>query len=187
LPKVPPGCERSLAGTYRHQDDETFRYDVTDDGSAVHIRAYHQFGATRQAIASSAADIDLRRTPEGLRGSAETTAPTLSGARTCTVTFPYEVTACSPTALTLRTVLRFQLTEACEPEDPLHLDFASNVLVRVAESDAGESADAGPGDAGAAELDAGDAIDAGAATGEAGPSDAGAELDAESPAGDAGP
>lgn len=188
-PSVPSGCEASLAGTYRHHDDETFRYDITDDGRQVHIHAYRQFGNTRQPIASSAADIALARTPQGLRGTATTQAPTLSGARTCTVSFPYEVTACSAAQITLRTLHEVRLTESCQPEDALHPDFVENVLVREAEApDAGALdaglADAGLEDAGARPVDAGP--DAGlVATGatDAGGADAGPILSIESDAG----
>lgn len=178
LPKVPPGCEQNLAGSYHHQDDATFRYEVADDGASVTIKAFRQYGQTREEIASSAATITLQRTATGLRGAALTQAKTLSGAKTCTVTFPYEVTACTAAGLTLRTVHEVRLTEACEPEDPLHPDLAENVLVRdptPAAVDAGPAAvpDAGaPADAGmAAPLDAGAIAtpDAGSAAPDAGP------------------
>jgi hypothetical protein len=183
LPKVPPGCELSLAGNYHHQDDASFRYDIADDGSTVTIHAFRQYGQTREEIASTAAIISLQRTPEGLRGSASTQAKTLSGQKTCTVSFPYEVTACTPTGITLRTVHELRLTETCELEDPLHLDFAENVLVRELPADAGTpiaANDAGALDAGAAEAGA---IDAGVAPLDAG---LGSAADGGAPALDAG-
>jgi hypothetical protein len=166
-PRVPAGCETSLSGTYRHHDDETFRYQVSDDGHQVRIHAFRQFGATEQPIASSAADITLERTPQGLRGSATTQAPTLSGARTCTVSFPYEVSACSPTQITLRTLHEVRLTESCQPEDALHPDFVENVLVREPQAPDAGAADAGAepdSGASAVGVDAGLALDSGAAT-----------------------
>ncbi|MBS2027342.1 MAG: hypothetical protein JST54_05500 [Deltaproteobacteria bacterium] len=195
--QVPPGCELNLSGTYKLQDDASFRYDVSDDGNAIHVRAFRQFGATRQDINSPAAVFELHRTPEGVRGAATTQAPTLSGAKTCTVLFPYEFTACVGTTVTFRTVQQVKLGEDCKPEDPLHPDFVEHVLVRVPPPDAGAATppaaliDAGPApaptDAGApiaAPIDAGPS-DAGAApiaapvdAGTPGPVDAGALIDA---------
>ena len=182
---VPPGCELNLAGTYKLQDDATFRYDVTDDGTAIHVHAFHQFGETRKDINSPAAEFELRRTPEGIHGSATTQSKTLSGAKTCEVLFPYEFTACVGNTVTFRTVQQVKLGEDCKPQDPLHPDFVEHVLVRLPASDAGAQTpptmvDAGsppvPSDAGApiaAPLDA-RSVDAGSRI----PLDAGALIDA---------
>ena len=175
---VPPGCELNLSGTYKLQDDASFRYDVADDGTAIHVRAFRQFGATRQDINSPAAMFELRRTPEGVRGAATTQAPTLSNQRTCTVLFPYEFTACVGNTITFRTVQQVKLAEDCKPEDPLHPDFVEHVLMRLPAPDAG--ATPAPAPVPAPVIDAGPPpapIDAGApiaAPIDAGPVDAGA-------------
>ncbi len=144
---LPPGCEASLAGQYHHEEDETYRYDVTDDGKAVVISAYRQHGAAREPLPEeegAAGVIRLQRTPEGFAGSAKGVATTHSG-ESCEVEFPYQVVACSPQGLTLNTHHEFTLNEDCSVEDESLPEMVENHLVRDQGPPlASAAADAGP-------------------------------------------
>ena len=142
LPHVPPGCETNLAGLYLHRDDGTFRYQVDDDGSTLHVHAFRQYGSQHVELAN-AADIELRRTATGIHGESRATVPNQAG-KSCPVVFPYELTACESSGLTLRTAQQLSVDAACHLEDAVHLNLIENVLVRAPTPDAGASLDAGP-------------------------------------------
>jgi hypothetical protein len=141
--KIPPGCQIDLSGAYHHQDNETFRYQVTDDGGEATVLAYRQFGETRVDIPDGGPGlIHLRRSDRGFSGESSSYGKTQSG-KLCQVAWPYEVTACSPTSLTVRTPQDFGLKEDCGIDQP---DMAEDILVR----DGSPALDAGP-DAGVAQ------------------------------------
>jgi hypothetical protein len=147
LPRVPVGCEASLAGVYAHRDDPTFRYQIDDDGLNLSVHAFRQYGETRVEL-STAANISLHRTATGIHGQA--TALVRNGVgSTCNVVFPYELTACEPSGLTLRTAQQVSLGDACQPQDAAHFSLQETALVRLPPTDGGTP------DAGAPSSDAG--------------------------------
>jgi hypothetical protein len=112
---VPPGCERNQAGEYHHVGNPAFRYLAQDDGRTLSLtllrsRADGGVGGTPDA---GAITISVARTPEGFVG--ETHATGFSAGTPCPVKFPTEVTACAPETLTLRSVEKTSLDEACRP------------------------------------------------------------------------
>ncbi|WP_224244078.1 hypothetical protein [Hyalangium gracile] len=112
---VPPGCEQSQAGEYHHVGNPAFRYLAEDDGrilslSLLHTRPDGGVGATPDG---GAVTIVLGRTPEGFVGSTHATG--FSAGTPCPVKFPTEVTACGRETLTLRSVWKTSINEACRP------------------------------------------------------------------------
>jgi hypothetical protein len=131
-PLLPPGCEKPLAGLYRHVDDDTFRYALTDDGQTVTLQAFRQFGATRLDLGPAGLAV-LHRTATGFHGESRF-ALTDGG---CEVAFPYQITACTPEGLTFRTRSAQRVAVGCAPEPGEHLLLEPQVLLRLAAPDGG--------------------------------------------------
>ncbi|QSQ13567.1 hypothetical protein [Myxococcus landrumensis] len=115
--RVPPGCESSQAGEYRHADNPAFRYHGEDDGGTLSLtvlRARTTEDGGTEPPESSASSIVLQRTPEGFVGETRATGFTGSGAP-CPVTFPTELVACEDAGLTLRAVASTSIDEGCQP------------------------------------------------------------------------
>lgn len=145
--RVPPGCERSQAGEYHHEDNAAFRYLGEDDGGTLTLTlARAREGAEVQTDGGTAVRIVLNRTPDGFVGETRATTFTPSGTG-CPVRFPTQATACDERGLTLRSVASTSVDEACRPaaSGPKPV-WKEQRLLRGA-PDAG-SADAGSADAG---------------------------------------
>ncbi len=176
---IPPGCERSQAGEYHHVGNPAFRYLARDDGRTLSLTLLHSRadGGVEGAPDAGAITITLDRTPKGFIG--ETHATGFSAGTRCPVKFPTEITACAPDSLTLRSVERTALDQACRPapRGPAPT-WTEQVLRRGPPPEPSpEMPDAGAGtpDAGPRAQDGGvSPPDAGTATPDAGPSDGGA-------------
>ena len=163
---------------------------LTTDTELSAIAAPARFGQTRQPIASTASQIELRRTAEGFRGESHAQQEVIPGTLSCPVVFPYEITACSAEGLTLRglpavdvKVERAPLADGgftltCGASGPPTSGFTENVLVRDG-SDAGP--DGGPTVDAGSPLDSGSTADAGSTPDAGSAADAGAALDGGPP------
>jgi hypothetical protein len=127
---VPPGCEASLSGIYVHQLNDAYRYEVADQGNEVLMHAFQQYGDTRRDLGAGS-DIIFHRTSTGFHGEAHGTARLEPSKKLCPVTFPYEITACAPDRITMRTLQSFHVNDDCSVRDPNHLDLIEQVLLRV--------------------------------------------------------
>jgi hypothetical protein len=76
------------------------------------------------------AAVVLAPAPDRLKGSMATTAPTKSG-KQCPVTFQWDVVACTPERITVKSEQEFGLAEDCSRLPGEAPDLADNVLVRV--------------------------------------------------------
>lgn len=175
---IPPGCERDQSGEYHHVGNPAFRYLGRDDGRTLSLTLLHSLpdGGVGGSPDAGAVTITLDRTPQGFIG--ETRATGFSAGTPCPVKFPTELTACAPDTLTLRSVEKTSLDQACRPapRGPAPA-WTEQVLRRgppppepsPGPADAGPSTpDAGPQlqDGGVSAPDAGSAVpDAGTADG----------------------
>jgi hypothetical protein len=177
---VPPGCERSQAGEYHHVGNPAFRYLAEDDGRILSLHLLHAWpdGGVGGTPDGGTVMIVLSRTPEGFVGATHATG--FGAGMPCPVKFPTEVTACAPGTLTLRTVWKTSVNEAClPPPSGPPPKWTEQVLRRGPPPVMSPS----PADAGAGSPDAGAPVpDAG--TPDAGPksSDAGATTPPAGPA-----
>src|SRR5689334_6021518 len=112
--QVPEGCLRDQSGEYRHAENAAYRYRGRDDGGTLVLileEGPPADGGTRPALAA-APRVVLERTSHGFVGRTEAKAFAGSG-QSCAVSFPTEVVACAPDALTLRAAMSAQLNELC--------------------------------------------------------------------------
>jgi hypothetical protein len=155
---VPPGCEQSQAGEYHHVGNPAFRYLAEDDGRTLSLTLVHAQadGGVGGAPDAGAITIVVARTPEGFVG--ETHATGFREGTPCPMKFPTEITACAPATLTLRSVWKTAVDEACRPAPSGRTpNWAEQVLHRgpppepsLGTADAGTgTADAGTPDGGA--------------------------------------
>ena len=106
-PRVPAGCEANLTGTWQHATVPGWRYEVTDDGATVHMRVF-----APPAAGAEGATVELRRTPDGFLGQAESLVAT-PGGPPCRVKFDAEVLACQLGALELRSAASASVDARC--------------------------------------------------------------------------
>ncbi len=162
LVRIPPGCESALTGDWQHVENSTFRYHFEDDLVDVTGWVYRAFGpwqadGERPDSADgglsapvnlpsdllprdagpgrlASAVIHLRRTPKGFSGEAETLHLLASG-QECQAAFATQVTACTPSTLTLLSATSTPIGEGCQapalPQPAVMLEH------RLARTDAG--------------------------------------------------
>ncbi|MBX7116777.1 MAG: hypothetical protein K1X64_20795 [Myxococcaceae bacterium] len=137
---IPPGCADNFSGLWVHSDDDSYTYQAEDDGGTLVLSAYRAWpldgGALDAGAPALAAQVLLRRTAQGFKGTTQAQAVHPLGGRTCPVTFATEVTHCDDGGLTLRSATLTSLGEACQPDpstvSPIMLEH------RLARADAGE-------------------------------------------------
>lgn len=112
---IPPGCERDQTGEYHHVGNPAFRYLAQDDGRTMSLTLLHSLadGGVGGTPDAGAVTITVDRTPEGFVG--ETRATGFSAGTPCPMKFPTEITACAPDSLTLRSVQKTSVDQACRP------------------------------------------------------------------------
>jgi len=105
--RIPPGCEANLSGPWLHAGVPGWRYEATDDGTTVHMRV---FGPPSAGAEGST--VELRRTPDGFVGQAESLVATPAGPP-CRAKFSAEVLSCDPGVLELRAVASATVDARC--------------------------------------------------------------------------
>jgi len=104
---VPAGCEANLTGTWIHASVPGWTYEVADDGETVRMRV---FGPPSAGTEGST--VELRRTPDGFIGQAESLVAT-PGGPPCRVKFDAQVLSCEPGALKLRSASTASVDARC--------------------------------------------------------------------------
>ena len=160
-PRVPPGCERSLAGSYFHERVPTLRYAASDDGvtlTLIPLRAAATAGAPAPdegalpVGADAALDagagaprVTLVRGPEGFLGVTRASVYAPGGRLCADVSFPTEVIACDARGVRVRTESEHYLDEECRAAPHPPPPLGDHLLVR------GTPEPSLPGDAGSAD------------------------------------
>ncbi len=128
---IPAGCEANLAGTYRHADDDSFRYDATDDGRTLTLEVRRSWpDAGSPADGGSSARVVLRRSAQGFVGETRTPRPGREGT-SCEVALPAQVTACLDAGIRLRIVERLRVDAACAPAEAAEPARGEHLLLRL--------------------------------------------------------
>lgn len=153
--RVPAGCLDSLAGSWVHASDRSYRYEAEDDGGTLTLVVSHVLvpdagfsprrfrpvadagagldaGAETDAglVTPSPVRVELQRTPEGFVGA--TIAPLAHPTgRVCEGRFPTTVLSCADGGLLLESQSATALGDACQaPARPLGLLTQQHQLVR---------------------------------------------------------
>jgi hypothetical protein len=111
--QVPPGCEQSLAGRYRHARDPAFVYQGADDGGTL-VLALHRSDTPPTDAGWARTQIVLTRTPKGFRGETRTTAYNALH-QPCAVSLPTSVLACDDAGVTLLSAQKVAIDPTCQP------------------------------------------------------------------------
>ncbi len=154
---VPAGCLDSLAGSWIHASDRSYRYEAEDDGGTLTLVVSHvpvvdagfsprRFRPLAEAgvdggvdaglepdaglVAPSPVRVELRRTANGFVGA--TVAPlTHPTGRVCEGRFPTTVLSCADGGLLLESQSATALGDACQaPARPLGLVTQQHQLLR---------------------------------------------------------
>jgi hypothetical protein len=132
--RIPPGCEALLTGTWLHATVPGWRYEATDDGTTVRMQVFPP-----PSVAGEGSTVELRRTPDGFVGQAESLVAT-PGGPPCRARFDAELLACEPGALVLRSVASASVDARCRmPTGELPGPLLQHRLVRPS-----AAPDAGP-------------------------------------------
>lgn len=133
--ELPPGCRQDLSGEWEHQDDPSYRYRGTDDGTIVTLLPYRDSPALEDADAGRSdggeggMSIELRRSQDGFKGRFRMIEQ-VSGGRRCPASFDAQLVACEPDKLTLRIEQSYAIDRDCKRVDTGGPDIAEHVLVR---------------------------------------------------------
>lgn len=122
---VPPGCLANFGGSWRHADDQTWRYSATDDGGTLQLLAFRVFPSDGGTPAAPSARVTLERTADGFSGLAVADVLHPTG-RICSAGYPTEVQSCSQGGLVLRAAAAVSLGDGCQtplpPRSPVMLE-----------------------------------------------------------------
>jgi hypothetical protein len=136
---IPKGCEAPLGGTYRLQENESFRYLADDDGGTLvlHLRRAQEDGGTSPVGDPGNTRVVLTRTEGGFVGDTLSTQQNSQHAL-CQVSLPTLVRACDAQGLTLRTMDRTEIDEQCRtPSGGALGTWMTERLLRTSALDAG--------------------------------------------------
>lgn len=120
-------CPEDLTGEWQHADDATYRFSVKDDGAALTMHPHREGGGV-----AGGPDLLATLVPaaDRLKGSLATTTSTPKG-RSCPVTFQWDVVACAPGQMTVRSEQEYGIQEDCSRFPGEAPDVADSDLVRV--------------------------------------------------------
>ncbi len=119
-------CDRNLSGQWRHADDATYRFRISDQTSAITVAPFREGGGVAGGPTYA---IALTPSMNKLAGFAATTATT-PGGHICQVNFQWDVVACTDDRITVRSEQEYGVGEDCQrlAGEP---DLADSELVRV--------------------------------------------------------
>jgi hypothetical protein len=131
---IPPGCERSIAGTWMHESNASYQYVATDDGKVAHLlpRRVNADGTPMLEAQDSSMqmDVTLQRGAAGFTGDFRMFETMQSGEQ-CGVLFFAHVTSCSPDRLVMQLEQTYAVNSSCQRIDFGQSDLVEHVLVRV--------------------------------------------------------
>jgi hypothetical protein len=130
---LPAGCENSIAGTWTHEDNASYRYTATDDGTVAHLIP-RRVNADGSPIPEEGEDreqmeVTLERSATGFQGGFRMEPLTDGGG--CPALFLARMTACSPDRIVLQLEQSYALDPTCQRIDFGQADIVDHVLVRV--------------------------------------------------------
>ena len=131
---IPPGCDKSVAGTWVHENNGSYQYTATDDGSVAHFlpRRVNPDGTLVIDPQDKTAEmaITFQRRAEGFVGEFHLM-QTMDDGKQCGVLFETRLTACSPDRLAMQVEQSYAVNQSCERIDFGQSDIVEHVLLRV--------------------------------------------------------
>ena len=131
---LPPGCDRSIAGEWVHEDNASYRYTATDDGKIAYLIPRRVNGDGTLVIDPADKDtqmkVTLERRADGFTGEFRFVEAMDDGAK-CPLLFLARITSCSRDRLVLQLESAYGIDSACQRVDFGQSDMVEHVLVRV--------------------------------------------------------
>ena len=129
---LPAGCRINLSGSWEHEDNVGFRYELEDDGQVLKMlpsRVNADGTPAEPGPKNGEIHIELRRGIGGFTGDFRMVQVTDNG-QPCPVLFQARVTECAPDRLTLQIEQSYAVNGSCQRIDMGANEMVEHVLVR---------------------------------------------------------